>query len=121
MSPSDTGDGSRPRRKSVLFCANCGHESAVDGDWLLHERSGSRSVWYQCPECSRAVSVRPTRSLEESRLPSPIPVGTSGGTYGISDSTPRTDLWADFWSTYREVTTAWFRPWSASCPRAEAD
>ncbi|WP_210408888.1 hypothetical protein [Halorhabdus rudnickae] len=116
MVPSSPGSDSShrsPRRKSVLFCANCGHDSHVQGDWVLHERRGSRSVWYQCPECGRAVSVRPTRSLEESRLPSPISAGGSRKTYGTP---PRersdVDLWTNFWDTYRHVTTAWLRPWS---------
>ncbi|WP_136687901.1 hypothetical protein [Halorhabdus amylolytica] len=116
MAPSSTVSDSNcgsPRRKSVLFCANCGHDSHVEGDWVLHERRGSRSVWYQCPECGHAVSVRPTRSLEESRLPSPISASSSRGTYGTPPrETPEVELWTDFWDTYRQMTTAWLRPWS---------
>ena len=113
-----TDDNGPPRRKSVLFCANCGHDSHVNGDWVLHERRGSRSVWYQCPECGRAVSVRPSRSLDESRLPSPISAGR--GTYGTPPKdAPEAELWEDIWDTYRHMTTAWLQPWNTSSASAD--
>lgn len=116
MSPPRTTPGDPPaRRKSVLFCANCGHDSHVNGDWIMHKRSGSRSIWYQCPECSRVVSVRPTHTLDESHLPSPLSAASSRGSYGtIREAAPETELWDDFWDTYRHATRAWLTPWRQS-------
>jgi len=45
-----------PRRKAVLFCPDCGHESAVDGDWNVHESNGRRV--YECPVCAATVTTR---------------------------------------------------------------
>ena len=119
-----TKSGSRecgpPRQKSVLFCANCGHDSHVEGDWIVHERSGSRSLWYQCPECGRSVSVRPAQSLEESTLPFPMSPGSARGTYGKPRETvPQNELWGEVWETYRHVTTAWLTPWRRSFVKAD--
>ena len=50
------------RRKSVLFCQNCSHESPVDGDWRVarvDRRTRNEKAVYTCPECARTVSVRP--------------------------------------------------------------
>ena len=44
------------RRKAVLFC-DCGHESAVDGDWLV--RPAGDSERYVCPACGATVVTRP--------------------------------------------------------------
>lgn len=49
----------RPRyehRKGVLFCPECGHASAVGGDWRL-DRTPSRDV-VRCPECGTDVDSR---------------------------------------------------------------
>lgn len=40
----------------MLFC-DCGHESAVDGDWLV--RPDGDQERYVCPDCGATVVVRP--------------------------------------------------------------
>lgn len=45
-----------PHQKATLFCARCGHESHVAGDWLVHERGG-RDV-YECPDCGATITNR---------------------------------------------------------------
>jgi len=38
-------------RKDVLFCPSCGHESPVEGDWLV-TGDGQR---LRCPECRHVL------------------------------------------------------------------
>lgn len=45
-----------PDRKGVLFCPSCGHESPVDGDWVVRERV--TSLVYRCPECENQITER---------------------------------------------------------------
>ena len=48
--------------KSVLFCQNCGHESAIDGDWRIanvDRQTRREKAIYTCPECARTVAARP--------------------------------------------------------------
>jgi hypothetical protein len=45
------------RRKSVLFCPECWHESPIDGDWITERTKGRLSRG--CPECGVVVDVRP--------------------------------------------------------------
>jgi predicted RNA-binding Zn-ribbon protein involved in translation (DUF1610 family) len=44
------------RRKSLLVCPNCGHESPTEGDWIvtLHETT----VDLSCPDCRRRLTTR---------------------------------------------------------------
>jgi predicted RNA-binding Zn-ribbon protein involved in translation (DUF1610 family) len=42
-----------PRRKTVLFCPECGHESAITGGWIVSYDTG-REV-YECPSCGATV------------------------------------------------------------------
>lgn len=44
------------RRKSVLFCPECGHESTATGDWVVSERDGRTD--YDCPDCGATVTTR---------------------------------------------------------------
>jgi predicted RNA-binding Zn-ribbon protein involved in translation (DUF1610 family) len=46
--------------KALLFCPDCGHESPVDGDWVLWTRTngGDRTV-YACPVCGTVIQSRP--------------------------------------------------------------
>jgi len=46
-----------PRRKSVLFCPRCGHESALPGDWQV--RTNGTDVTYGCPDCGETVVEQP--------------------------------------------------------------
>lgn len=71
--PSDRGrrTGAAARPKSVLFCPICGHESAIDDDWLVTEvdapvgsddaeraaTDGGRRE-FVCPDCEAVVTVR---------------------------------------------------------------
>ncbi|MFB6304912.1 MAG: hypothetical protein ABEH47_07085 [Haloferacaceae archaeon] len=45
------------RPKSTLFCPECGHESAPDGDWVVSVDGRHRR--YACPECDAVVEHRP--------------------------------------------------------------
>lgn len=47
-------------RKAVYVCPTCGHESPVDGDWLVAEREvhGVPRLVYACPVCGRPVTTR---------------------------------------------------------------
>jgi predicted RNA-binding Zn-ribbon protein involved in translation (DUF1610 family) len=42
--------------KLRLFCPACGHESPLDGDWLVRERAAG--VAYECPECETEIADR---------------------------------------------------------------
>ena len=44
------------RRKHVLFCQTCGHESPIGGDWLLE--STDDSEYLRCPECQTVLGSR---------------------------------------------------------------
>ncbi|QSW98984.1 hypothetical protein [Haloterrigena alkaliphila] len=52
-----------PDRKAVLICFDCGHESSVDGDWIL-ERDGGRER-SRCPECGTTITARPASDYGE--------------------------------------------------------
>ena len=43
--------------KSTLFCPRCGHESPVDGDWVLTLRP--ETVEIHCPDCRTVLATRP--------------------------------------------------------------
>ncbi|WP_284009033.1 hypothetical protein [Haloarcula pelagica] len=53
---AQSGGPSQARQKGVLFCAECGHESPVGGDWLLR-RDEDRERRY-CPVCDAVVTDR---------------------------------------------------------------
>lgn len=57
MSRSATPFGGPPRRKATLFCAECGHESGHDGDWIDWEGRGETLV---CPDCGTVVVAQPS-------------------------------------------------------------
>ena len=63
--PSTAGSRDRSeskRRKSVLFCQSCGHESPADGDWRVarvDRRTRHERTVYTCPGCAYTVAVRP--------------------------------------------------------------
>lgn len=59
MTTRHTGDvRDARRRKAVLFCPGCDHESPPTGDWIVRERDGHRA--YACPECATTVTRRAT-------------------------------------------------------------
>ena len=45
------------RRKGLLFCPGCDHESPVDGDWIRSESVGRTR--YACPACGSVVVSQP--------------------------------------------------------------
>ncbi|MFC5972848.1 hypothetical protein ACFPYI_16035 [Halomarina salina] len=50
------------RRKAVLFCPTCGHEShARRGDWLVEHRPTDEGdvVAVSCPTCETTLTVEP--------------------------------------------------------------
>ena len=49
-------------RKAVLFCAECGHESPLGGDWSLNERDDGRTD-VDCPDCGRTLVSQPRFQL----------------------------------------------------------
>lgn len=60
--PDAPTTSSETARKAVLVCDACGHESPVDGDWLVRERTrrGERSRrLHECPHCGTVVSSQP--------------------------------------------------------------
>jgi predicted RNA-binding Zn-ribbon protein involved in translation (DUF1610 family) len=46
----------RQRRKALLVCPQCGHESATDGDWIVALRE--TAVDLSCPDCRTRVTTR---------------------------------------------------------------
>jgi hypothetical protein len=61
----EVADGSTPTpRKSVLFCATCGHRAPIPGDWVVTEWSadGGRRRAYECPTCRRTLIEQPVLS-----------------------------------------------------------
>ena len=51
------------RRKAVLFCPTCGHEShARRGDWVVERRptDDGRVVSVSCPNCGTTLTVDPS-------------------------------------------------------------
>ena len=52
------------RRKAMLFCAVCGHESPPDGDWdesATKTELGERLA-LSCPDCATTITRRPLDS-----------------------------------------------------------
>jgi len=41
------------RQKHVLFCPVCGHESPIDGDWLVESTDDTQRL--RCPECQNTL------------------------------------------------------------------
>lgn len=48
--------GTRKRRKSVLFCPVCGHESPVGEDWRVTLNGDEET--FVCPVCDEVVASR---------------------------------------------------------------
>ncbi|TKX76910.1 hypothetical protein EXE53_29355 [Halorubrum sp. SD626R] len=53
------------RRKSVLFCAECSFESALNEGWLVVSDGDERTV--VCPECGHVADHRPEPSAPTSQ------------------------------------------------------
>lgn len=81
-------------RKATLFCPECGHESAVDGDWLVREDDGVRA--YECPDCGTYIDVRPRLGPEEER---------DGRTTTADVLAESGRLWLDLWNGWVDAWT----------------
>jgi hypothetical protein len=44
-----------PRRKAVLFCPECDHDSPVDGDWLTYTPPAAEQPQLTCPQCDTVI------------------------------------------------------------------
>lgn len=42
--------------KATLYCPDCGHESRINGDWLIHVHADS--LTYECPNCGAVIDSR---------------------------------------------------------------
>lgn len=51
--------------KSTLFCQDCGHQSPVDGDWMLV--ATARGTAYRCPQCGADLTIRPALATTSAR------------------------------------------------------
>jgi uncharacterized protein YbaR (Trm112 family) len=49
----------RQRRKGVLVCPRCSHESLVDGDWIYTVHEDHYNIC--CPDCRTRLTTRPLR------------------------------------------------------------
>lgn len=49
----------QPSHKATLHCPNCGHESRINGDWIIQIHS--TYLDYECPECGYTIASRPDR------------------------------------------------------------
>jgi endogenous inhibitor of DNA gyrase (YacG/DUF329 family) len=71
-SPADGG-----RHKTTLFCPDCGHASAVTGDWDVRTVGERRTL--RCPDCGTVVDERPVSDRPCRPLVREAPVGRCEG------------------------------------------
>jgi predicted RNA-binding Zn-ribbon protein involved in translation (DUF1610 family) len=45
--------------KATLYCPECGHESRINGDWVIHVHA--ESVTDECPNCDAVIDSRRQR------------------------------------------------------------
>ncbi|WP_226007716.1 hypothetical protein [Natrinema salinisoli] len=62
----DRDDGSPTQRKATLFCWECDHSSAIDGDWAVQR--AERYVAYNCPICETTLAKRPRNEPSPARV-----------------------------------------------------
>ena len=97
-----TRTASGQRRKSILICPTCGHESPPDGDW--HARQQADAVALVCPSCDAEVTTRPNTPLD----PSPSIAGPAAVAPEMLSSTA--DLLSAMWRSYTTQVAGWIRP-----------
>lgn len=92
-----------PRRKAVLFCRECGHESGVDGDWTvtIDVDAGVRRL--QCPECTTELAARPLSAVDTPESP--------------SLSVPQ--FWAAVGTFWTDAARTWYRLLSGPTARSQ--
>jgi predicted RNA-binding Zn-ribbon protein involved in translation (DUF1610 family) len=49
--------GDTSKRKAMLFCPRCGHESPLTGDWLMTDADVDTA--YACPVCGATILKQP--------------------------------------------------------------
>ncbi len=49
----------QPADKATLYCPECGHESCINGDWMI--RVLADSTTYACPKCETTIESRRNR------------------------------------------------------------
>lgn len=93
---------SRPpqsRRKATLFCADCGHESPLDGDWQFSGSAESYRV--RCPECrATVVDHRHDRAVA-------VPDAASAYRRQRSFAETVTSTWTAFYRTCSKSVASW--------------
>jgi predicted RNA-binding Zn-ribbon protein involved in translation (DUF1610 family) len=56
MTPSISTTERQPADKATLYCPACGHESHINGDWIIHVLADS--LTYECPNCEAVIDSR---------------------------------------------------------------
>jgi predicted RNA-binding Zn-ribbon protein involved in translation (DUF1610 family) len=56
MAPATSTAERQPPDKVTLYCPDCGHESRINGDWVLHVLA--ESLIYECPNCGGVIDSR---------------------------------------------------------------
>jgi predicted RNA-binding Zn-ribbon protein involved in translation (DUF1610 family) len=56
MTPSTATSERQQSDKVTLYCPECGHESRINGDWLIHVLADS--LIYECPDCGVVIDSR---------------------------------------------------------------
>jgi predicted RNA-binding Zn-ribbon protein involved in translation (DUF1610 family) len=56
MKPSTSTTERQPINKAMLYCPDCGHESRINGDWIIDVRADS--LTYECPNCEAVIDSR---------------------------------------------------------------
>lgn len=102
-------DESEPRPadcKSTLFCPECGHESVIDGDWVVEDDHDQRVRDVSCPRCSTHITGRPLPADSDSEGPST----DSTATRAVSEN----------WSAWTTVWLSTVRFWVRCPPTLDA-
>jgi len=56
MAPSTSTTEPQPIDKATLYCPECGHDSRINGDWIIHVLTDS--LTYECPDCGSVIDSR---------------------------------------------------------------
>lgn len=56
MTPSTSTTELQPADKATLYCPECGHDSRINGDWIIHVLADS--LTYECPICESVIDSR---------------------------------------------------------------
>lgn len=61
MTPSTSSAERQPPDKTTLYCPECGHESRINGDWVIHVLADS--LIYECPNCGAVIDSRQDQAV----------------------------------------------------------